>query len=150
MDFKKIADLIKKDAPMIAGLVGSINPVAGILIKLLFTAFDAKNAEDLEAKISNDATSSIKLRQMELEHQCELSKLINSDRASARDRESSFVRTTGKRDLFLLFIAVLFLGFFTAFIVGHIFQWLPLDACSGSIFNTLSNLTGTIVSYYFG
>lgn len=150
MDFKTISELIKKDAPLIANMVSSFNPMAGLFIKLLSVLFGADNLDDLQSKISSDKDASLKLKKLELDHQKDLQQLMNNDTANAREREKNIVEHTGRKDFVISFFSITFLIFFFIFVFCDLFKLFPDDIDGSHIFNTLSNIICLIVSYYFG
>jgi len=98
---------------------------------------------DKEANRASEAAVEAVLKEKELE---------NQDRASARNRESEFVKATGHIDYLMWFLAIAAIGIF-AFLVWTLLKSEVPVKNEMLIIHTLGIIEGIIVSlfsYYFG
>lgn len=151
---KDLESIVIKSAPLLANIVGSVSPVSGIVLNLLFKVFgvDSNNLDDLVSKVSDDPEAATKLKQLEFEHQDLLVNNIVADKESARNREEEIFKITGKRDWVLGTIAfVVIFGFFT---MSALLAVIKQDNTDHDIlYMTMGQLTAgflMIISYYFG
>ena len=150
MNFTKIASLVSKDAPLLASIIGTASPIAGIIVTILMNVFGVKDEASLTSTIKSDPNASIKIKAIEDQHIDNLTALSDNDKASAREREESIVKSTGKRDWVLDLIAVTFIVFFFSICVLNFFFSIKDDTVMVMLIGQISAGVGMIISYYFG
>lgn len=154
MDLKDLGELIAKDAPLLGSIVGTVNPAAGLLINAVSNLFGANpsSPDDIAEKISLDSNASSRLKELELQHQEVLKQNLIDDRKSARNREESIIKITGKRDSILDLIAF-------SVIVGYFFfcyliLFVKFDQSTYHVVWMVAGQFSTalmmVLSYYFG
>ena len=151
MDFKSIANLIKKDAPLFAQIIGHANPLAGILINIIMAALNVNNPTELKTKIESDCGCSEKIKQLELEHKMWVEKYHNQDILGARQREGLLINKTRKIDWFMRILAtstlVMIAFMFFMIYTNHLDE----ENCKiGSIMDHLLKYSDVMIRYYFG
>jgi len=150
MNFSSIASIIKKDAPFLADVIATANPIAGVIVKLLFRTFGVSDENSLSNILNTDPQSKEKLQEIENQHIENLLRLSINDKADAREREEKIVSLTGKRDWVLDLIAVLFITFFfTVCILGYFYD-IKEDHVMLMLIGQISAGVGLILAYYFG
>lgn len=158
MDWKDIAEIIGKAAPIAGGLLGG--PAGAAVGSLVASVLGVSSTPDAVSQaVKNNPDAALKLKEMELDYAFELNKLaLESERMkiadiqSARSADVAKTQATGKRDYNLYALSwCLFVGFFTLVAI-LIFYKVPQDS-SGVIFmlfGTLSAGFGSVVTYFFG
>ena len=150
MDLKSLATCVEKYAPLLAKVIGSSNPVAGVLVSLIAKSFGASGAINLENVINADPEAAHKLQQLEIEHQDLLISTAVADKESAREREEKIVAITGQRDWVIDTIAIIVIcGFFLLCLINYFFR--PAD--DHILIMLIGQASGAFVmvlSYYFG
>lgn len=161
MELQKIKDIVINSAPVLASVITDINPMAGMVVKLIANVFDAdsNNSNDIISKITQDPDSSVKLKQIELDHQSALFETQENsfkasliDRQDARRREENITKITNHEDWIMDGIAVIVIvGFFSMCIAVCFYK---VDASAHDILYMLIGqlIAGFIMvlSYYFG
>jgi hypothetical protein len=154
MDIKDVGKLIAKEAPLLGGIIGSVNPIAGLIINAVAHLFgaDSSNPDDIASKINSDPTSALKLKQLELQHAEVLQQNAVDDRKSARLREENIIRLTGRRDSILDYIAFVVIAgyfFFSSLILFVTFNDTTYHIVLMMV-GQLTNCLTMVLSYYFG
>ena len=153
-DIAKLGQVVSGAAPLLGAVLGTLNPIAGVLVSLIARLFGAKTDDisDIMNKIALDPNSSAKLKQLEFEHQAALYQAEVDDRKDARAREEAVMSLTGKRDWLLDIIAIVVIaGYFlmcTFVVFGDI-----SNQDQQILYMMLGQLTGgfiMVLSYYFG
>jgi hypothetical protein len=161
-DIKNLVKAVSKGAPIIGSLIGGpAGGAAGTALALLARAFgaDPENPEEILQTIKNDPEAYVKLRQIEAEHERELTALALKskiadldDRQSAREREIQITKSTGKKDYNLYVTAWCVLTGF--FILTAVLMFYPLPEGSSQavymLFGALAGGFGTVLQYFFG
>lgn len=150
INFAMIASLVEKEAPLLASVIGTANPMAAILVNLLLKAFGILSPMQLPAAIDADPDAAIKLKQIEADHNDVLIQSNMNDTASAREREEDIVAKTGKRDWVLDLIAILFITFFFVICTLNYFFSIKDDHILIMLLGQITAGVGYILSYYFG
>jgi hypothetical protein len=156
MDFKTLGTVISHYAPLLGSTILSGSPIATVLISLISNLFgvDPKNTDlsDLINKIVNDKDAETKLKQIELDHQALFYSTEVDDRKSAREREESVIKSTGKRDWLLDMIAFIVISGY--FVMCSLIIFNKLDSENNQVlYMMFGQLTGgfiMVLSYYFG
>lgn len=173
---QKIGSFVGDAAPVVGTILGGpLGGAAGGLVKMLASTFgisgsDAENPGKLLSAITADPESALKLRQFELENKVELGKLALQqdqlrieqekmhlkDKASARQREASVTKATGKKNYELYILAAInVIGFFGALIlficIGHKLNlnqsaWTAVAMLLGALVASYKDIIG----YFFG
>lgn len=157
MDVKDLANTIAKFTPYLGAAITTANPVAGLLVSLIGSAFgvDTKkeSIDSLISKINSDASAEFKLKQIQLDHEDALFSKEVEDRESAREREESVLRSTGKRDWLMELIALLVIAGYFIMCSLLIFNKVDDKGNMQIIYMMFGQLTGgfiMVLSYYFG
>jgi len=149
-----LKNIISKVAPALGSIVGSIVPGAGAIISGVASLFgaDPSNQDDIAKKIKQDPQAYLKLVQFEKEHEAAILDIQAKDRQNARIRELEMVKTTGKRDWVVAFLALgVLLGYFVMVglsCVPHLPTWV-----AGLLKESLADwkmCVMLVLSYYFG
>ena len=154
MNISSLTTLVTRYAPLLGSIIGSANPISGMVVNLIAELFgaDPKNPEDMIAKISADPDAAMKLKQLEYQHQEALQKTETEDRISARQREENMVKITGKPDYALNMIA--FVVIFGYFSMCGIVAFTKMDNTDHDIlYMLIGQLTGgfvMVLSFFFG
>lgn len=152
--FEKIKNFIAKSSPLLGQSISAINPLAGVALSLLSHAFgvDATSPDALLAAMMKDPEAAVKLKQIELDNQVQLQKIISTNYAvEVSDREDA--RKNGQSyDWFLhLFAVFVTAGFFTC--IALLFILKP-DNSDRDILNMMLGALGStwtqITSFYYG
>ena len=156
MDWKDIAGVVGKAAPILGTLLGG--PAGGAVGGLIASALGTGNdPADVQAALANPEAA-VKLREVEARRQVELQALAvdmakaeiataAADRASAREREAKTGDTFTPRTLALLVTA----GFFG--VLAWLLTYGKPDTGGDALLVMLGALGGawaSIISYYFG
>lgn len=163
MDWSKVANFVKKIAPVLGTAIGGpAGTLAGGAISLIASAFGVEDTENPGAiynAISSDPDAVVKLRQIELDNKTDLEKIaLQRDQAylvdvqSARTREVEVVKATGKKDINLYLLAWTVVAGFFGSIALLTFAPLP-DSSSQAIFLLCGALIagfGSVMHYFFG
>jgi hypothetical protein len=163
MNWDKVANLVKKSAPLLGAAVGGPPGAAiGGAVSLLLGAFglgEDASADQLAAAIQTDPQAAIKLRELEMGHALELGKLVLeherirlADIASARARQVESEKATGTRDVNLYVLAWTVVSLFFALVAVLIFRVVP-DANLGPVnqlFGAMAAGFGMVLQYFFG
>ena len=153
INISDINALVSKFAPLLGAAISTANPLAGMVVSLIASAFGANkdDPEDIFSKINSNENAAQKLKELELEHQNVLSNNSLSDVESARDREIETTKVTGKRDYIMETIAVLIVVL--TFILIAVIYFYPGQATNGNLVNIfMGNLMAAfmvVVKYYF-
>lgn len=155
MDFKDLVGKISSAAPILGSLVGGpIGGAAGTAIKLIASAFGCNETpEDIDKAISTDPNALLKLKELELNNQLELQKLLITseqlrlaDIDSARRRQTDSEKATGKRDYNMYFLAWFGVLGYLAMISYILIYGLPkMDQSTAFL---IGNLIGVVASNY--
>lgn len=149
IDYKAIASAVSKYAPLLGSVISEFNPIAGLIVMAIAKIFNT-TPDQLPQVISDDPSSPIKLKQLEIEHQNAILKNQNEDRSNARNREEKIVQLTGKRDRILDSIAILVvIGFFVLCILSY-FVSISDDHVLSMLIGQISSGFMLCLSYYFG
>ncbi len=150
---ENLGKIVSASAPLLGSVLNSVLPGSGLIISGLSTLFGANpnNTDDLIAKIQQDAESSLKLKQFEIEHQNDLAKIIATDRDSARNRQVEYAKTVGRdwvMDFLAVFITISFVG------ICFIIAFANINSTEKDLFYMLIGTFGAVwsgvVQYYFG
>jgi len=172
MEWKDLGAKIAKAAPILGGILGGpVGGAAGTAISLIASIFGLSAEEATPEKINriieSDPAALVKLRELEMANQLELSKvaleqarLEIQDRANARQREVETTRATGTRDINLYILAYVYVaGFFGS---TGLMIWLILANqfpaqvpeyvifLLGNLFGALTAGVTAVVQYFFG
>lgn len=172
MTFQEIAGKITGSAPKLGALIGTFagGPVGaaagGVLgegIQVLAKAFGITSPqptpEEIDAAITQDPQSALKLRLAEMDYEArqqdqglEALKAQLGDVQSARSMQIETTKATGRRDINLYVLSwVITIGFFMCFIVLF---FVPVPEANKQLFTYLfvTLQTGTILcwSFYYG
>lgn len=158
MDWKTVGQsFLNAGLPLIGALLGG--PVGGIAGKAAAALISSKlgiKEEDLTpekyVEILGNPDMIAKLKQLELDHELDLEKLIIEDRKSARSREVEIVKATGVKDINLYVLAWVIIGGFFTLLGILMFNTLPADQ-NGVIFmlfGALATSFGSVIAYFFG
>lgn len=154
-----IISIAKESAPLLGSVLGS--PLAGIALSLVASAFGANpsSQEDILSKLQTTQDASVKLKEIETQHQDTLLQLQSSDfqkniddRMSARQREEDIVDKTGKFDWVQHAAAMIAIfGFFGAVLLIFMTR---MDNSDHDVLYMLMGVLGStfssIYNYYFG
>jgi hypothetical protein len=150
---QQLVNIVEKASPLLATAIASANPIAGVLIGLIANVFGVRknNLDGIVNSITNDPMASVKLKQIEYEHQDSLYNSEVQDRVSARGREEAII-ASGKRDWLMDFIAlVVVCGYF---IMCKLVVFNKIDTDNQQVLYMMyGQLTGgfiMVLSYYFG
>jgi hypothetical protein len=165
MDWKGIgAKLLGIGAPILGTALGG--PVGGLAAKTAISmiakkfGFDEKEitADTVNAFVS-DPEHQIKLRELEIEGEVQLRKLMNeetnlylSDVQSARQMNVETTKATGERDLFMYILAALVVGGFFLLTGFLMFHAMPESSTNAAymLFGALIGGFERVCSYFFG
>lgn len=91
MSFQEIANAISKDAPLLASVIGSANPIAGVLVGLVGSTLGAtsNSAENVLQKLVETPDAMLKIKQLEYQHAESLKQMSVDDTKSAREMAAS-------------------------------------------------------------
>lgn len=166
MEWTEIASAVKKYAPVLANVVGTVVPGAGAVgtgISLIASAFgvedeDPKPEQILKA-IQADPEAAIKLRKIEAENQQALASIALKqeemrlqDVQGARQRQLAHEKVTGGSDVNLYVLAWTVIGGFFGLMALLCFRDLPADS-NGVVFLLFGSLAtgfGQVLAYFFG
>jgi len=102
-----LSEIVSKAAPILGAALGGFGAPIGMIVSGIASLFGgATDENDLIAKIKADPEAFLKLKQFEMQHEVDLLKFATEDRKSAREREASIVKSTGKRDWVNDFLSV--------------------------------------------
>jgi len=151
INYKDIETSVEKYAPLLSSVISPFNPIAGMIIMEIAKAFNV-NPDNITQAIKDDPNASVKLKELEMNHQESLIHYQLEDRISARDRETKLVQITGKRDYVLDIIAfIVILGYF---IMCATVEFTKLDQSDHDVlYMMVGQLTAgfiMVLSYYFG
>jgi hypothetical protein len=170
MNWEKIKALggkIASAAPLLGSLLGPGGTATGTAIKLIASALGVEDTpEAIEAAITANPESLLKLKELELNHEVQLRQLsldaarlqVERERAEladvgdARKREMTITAATGKRDVNLYILAwVIVIGFF-ALVTLLTQTTLPADSSGVTfmLFGSLATGFGQVLGYFFG
>ena len=158
MNWKDVGKKIIGQVPLLGSLfAGGAGEKVGSLIAGLF-GVDNKPDSIIEA-LKNDPDAIIKLKQLEADNKLELQRLVLEDEKlrlldvqSARQREISVVKLTGKKDVNVSVISYVVISGFFALTGLLIFVALP-EGSSDAIFLLFGALAagfGSVIQYFFG
>jgi len=158
---EKIKSLLGKIAPWLAAAATGPAGLAGMAIKTIATSLGDENAsaDDLPGLIAGASPEQLKdLQQANLEfkvrmqtlgfqHETDLIKLVNDDRANARDREIK----TGDSLTPQILAGFVTIGFF-GILITMMTKELPTAAKDPALLllGALSAAFGAVINYYFG
>lgn len=155
--FTDIANFIKGSAPFLAKALSSLSPAAGIAFNILTSALGVgSNPDEVMQYLKTNPDALVKIKQIELEHEENLQKIISynyqievDDRKSARDKGKD---ATGKYDWFIHLISMLItIGFFSCIITSF---FLKDNGTDTHVLNMMLGALGTtwtqMMSFYFG
>lgn len=157
MDWKDIAGVVGKAAPILGTLLGG--PAGAAVGSIIASALGAGNSpEDVSAAIAADPAALVKLREIEATKTVRLQELAAdmakhdiataaADRASAREREVKTGDTAAPRVLALLVTCGFFGVLAQLLIVGK--PEVGGDALLVML-GALGGAWGSVISYYFG
>lgn len=140
----KLGHWLKEKAPKVLDIVGDVLPDKGVLgiIKNIIS-----NDPDIPAE------DKLAFETMVLNHEKEMFALEVQDRASARTRESDFVKATGHMDYLMWFLAVSAIIIFAFMVYFVLTGEIPEDNRE-LIFHIFGIVEGAMVlnifTYYFG
>jgi uncharacterized membrane protein YraQ (UPF0718 family) len=151
MDINNIASSVKKFMPLLASVISAENPIAGLIIMAISNKFGvSSDPSQIINAINSDSNAAAKLNQIENEHKEAILKYQNADHASAREREETIIKLTGKRDWILDVITILVVvGFFILCILNYYVD-LEDDHIVTMFIGQLSSGFMLCLSYYFG
>lgn len=96
MDLTQIRNLVSKYSPLLSSVLSKANPVAGIVVDLLATMFDANPNDNKEIydKISGDPDVETKIKEIELKHQdsLERSNLLSDELENKKQQRINFAQ----------------------------------------------------------
>lgn len=157
----KIKSLLGKLAPWLAAAATGPAGIAGMAIKTIASSLgdESASAEELPALIAGASPDQLKaLQQANLDfkvrmqtlgfqHETDLIKLVNDDRANARDREIK----TGDSKTPQILAGVVTSGFFII-LITMMTRELPTAAKDPALLllGALSAAFGAVINYYFG
>lgn len=154
MNLSDLGKTVAKYAP----LLGAVLPIPGgvAIGQAIASAFggDVDNPADLIRRIEQDPEREIKLQQIAVNKEIEITKAILADKQSARQREIDFIKATGKEDQTLKRLAyIVTLGFFTVLFLLFV-PHLEINEAEKSLILVLLGMLAskwqTIIDYYFG
>lgn len=155
MSMDGLKDVIAKSSPLIASVLGSINPLAGVLFSAvahLFGLPTTATADDVANAVNADPDHDIKLRTLEVQHQDDLFNAKVQLRLGAYNRESEVVKATGKRDFVLDILALGTVGGY--FLISTLVFFVHIDTSMNGIVNfmcgELSTAAMMVLAYFFG
>jgi hypothetical protein len=149
----KLAQIVSKSAPVLGAAMNALLPGSGLIVSGLASLFGSSNdQQDLLSKINSDPEAALKLKQYEMDHIRDLTKMVYADIANARNREIEVTKATGSRDWTQTLIGIfIVLSFFASFIIIAFFKTEPTDHDLLYIMATqISSLAFLVVGYYFG
>jgi hypothetical protein len=150
INLENLYTVINKIAPLLVIGLKSTSPVSAMILNLIADAFGAKIDDNLATTIANDPDASVKLKQIEMDHQNVLIQSQVQDRMSAREREEKIVELTHKRDWVIDAIAItVILGFFSLCLVNY-FVSPSDDHIISMLIGQVSGAFVMVLSYYFG
>jgi hypothetical protein len=142
IEIKKIVGI---SAPIIASVLGS--PAAGLAVTLLGSLFGGtSDPETILNGLTTTPNIEEQLKALEYQHGEALSKIANSDKANAREREVNIIKAGG-RDWVLPALAFFFCIIYGAVQIYVIYH--P-DAQDDLISARLQDIMVMIISYFFG
>jgi hypothetical protein len=138
----KLGEWLKKKSPKILDAVGDVLPSSGILgiIKNLISQGELP-AEDV-----------LEFEKMIRDYEIEIAKLEVSDRASARIRETEYIKATGHADWMMIAVGILILLAFIACLGYVVYKPIP-QGNEHIVINAIGILEGLVLSvagYYYG
>jgi len=166
MSWEDIGNFVKKGAPLLGSLIGG--PAGGAVGSLVAGIFGENNPQELMEKLNADPEAMTKLRELEMKHRERLEELsieaariqlqetqaFFADTQSARQRETSIVQPTGKKDVNLYILAWVVVGGF--FLLTGLMMIIPeLESRSSNamvniMFGGLVSGFATVLGYFFG
>jgi hypothetical protein len=133
IEIKKIVGI---SAPIIASVLGS--PAAGLAVTLLGSLFGGtSDPETILNGLTTTPNIEEQLKALEYQHGEALSKIANSDKANAREREVNIIKA-------LAFFFCIIYGAVQIYVIYH-----P-DAQDDLISARLQDIMVMIISYFFG
>ncbi|MBA7559897.1 hypothetical protein ES708_01515 [subsurface metagenome] len=161
MDWKNVASMVTKAAPMLGTLVGGpVGGAAGTAIKLIAGALGVEETPDaIEAELRANPDALLKLKEIEMNSKVELERLFLeqeiarlADVSDARGRQIEHEKATGKADTNLYVLAWTVVAGFFGLMAMLCFKTLPADS-NGVIFMLFGALAtgfGQVLQYFFG
>jgi len=158
MSIQELINVVKEAAPLVASMVGSVSPMAGLVLDGVGHLFGVttSNPADIAAAISADPDAKIKLQEFELKHSEALKGYDTedygyevNDRVDARKRDEEIIKS-GKTDWVLSGIAILVvLGFFILCGLNYFFP-VRDDHVLIMLIGQVSSGFLLVLSFYFG
>lgn len=163
MEWGKVADVVKKYAPVLGNVVGNFVPGAGAIgtgVSLIASAFGVEEDPDqIYEAIKADPEAALKLKQIETDNQQALANIALTqeearlqDVQSARQRQVEHEKTTGKTDINLYVLAWIVVVLFFALTGTLMFVTMP-DKNIGPVnqlFGAMATGFGCVLQYFFG
>ena len=161
MDWKNVASMVSKAAPMLGTLVGGpVGGAAGTAVKLIADALGVEETPDaIEAEIRANPDALLKLKEIEASSKVELERLFLeqeiarlADVSDARSRQIEHEKTTGKRDVNLYVLAWTVVAGFFGLMALLCFK-APPSGSNGVVFMLFGALAtgfGQVLQYFFG
>lgn len=157
MNFKGIADIVGKGAPLVGSLL--LGNAGGKVGSMIASALGVENDHSkIMEKLKIDPDSLLKIKQIETTHKEELQRLqfeemkvITTDISNARSRELEMAKM-GKTEWHMPALSWFVSAGYIGLVFTLIFVPIPQDT-SGAImmlFGSLSTAWGVIISYYYG
>ena len=144
--------VIKKGAPLLGGVIGGPGgAMVGGLIAKVFGG-DPTDPKDLQNRIESDNDAMLKLAQIESDNEIRLAEITLKNTISARDREVSITKATGKLNWPMYVLAgVIVVGFFA--VMGLLFKFtIPPGSKEIALimFGVLGAKFGDVCNFFFG
>lgn len=152
--WSKLGSLVKTAAPLLGSALGS--PLAGMAVSLIANAFGVKSNDvsELMTAIQNDPNATVKLKEIEAEHEEALAKIASENYAIEADdrKDARASAVTGSYEWFVhLLTVVVTSGFFGCILLVFLIK---ADDSDQHILNMMIGSLGTtwvqVISYYFG
>lgn len=148
-----LVNTLSKIAPSISNVLNLALPGSGLVLNGLMSLFGVKDEQELNNIIQSDPDAMLKLKKFEQDHALELEKLVQLDRASARNNEIEIAKVKGERDWVRPFLVVSTTILFIA--LCFIIAFTNRDNSDKDLFYLLIGTVntvwaGSIFGYYFG
>lgn len=123
MNLSTITEIVKKYSPTLGAIVGTANPLAGLIFSAIANAVGANPTDvtDVAKKMTQDPELELKLQQIELEFaKIDSSNYIASlnDVASARDRDEKIIEDASKPNAPIIVSLIAFIPHMLTMLTG--------------------------------
>lgn len=150
-----LSSVVGKISPVLGSILNAFVPGSSLVLNAIENVFglpSGSSDDTIAAAIQADPDASIKLKQIEADHEAAIMDMQTKIRLGAYAREEIIVESTHKRDWVLDVLAIGTVSGF--FLVSALIFFIHIDQSMTGIVNfvcgEISSLAAIVISYYFG